>query len=64
MTTTTTTASQRVTGALSGAVTSARRRVGLVVRSRVAGEDAAERRQQIWHSDGERWNSPMTRSAA
>ncbi|HIW68067.1 MAG TPA: DUF2236 domain-containing protein [Candidatus Dietzia merdigallinarum] len=58
MTTTTTTASQRVTGALSGAVTSARRRVGLVVRSRVAGEDAAERRQQIWHSDGERWNSP------
>lgn len=50
MTTMTTTASRALTGA--------RRRVGLVVRSRIAGDDAATRRQQIWHSEGERWNQP------
>ena len=42
----------------SRALTGARRRAGLVVRSRIAGDDAAERRQRIWHSEGERWNSP------
>lgn len=47
-----------VTTTASRALTGARRRVGLVVRSRVAGDDAAARRQQIWHSEGERWNSP------
>ena len=50
MTTITTTASRALTGA--------RRRAGLVVRSRIAGDDAATRRQQIWHSAGERWNQP------
>lgn len=50
MTTMTTTASRTLTGV--------RRRVGLVVRSRIAGEDAAARRQQIWEAEGERWNSP------
>ncbi|WP_314034403.1 oxygenase MpaB family protein [Dietzia sp. CH92] len=50
MTTVTTTASRALTGA--------RRRVGLVVRSRIAGDDADARRQQIWLSEGERWNSP------
>ena len=49
-TTMTTTASRALTGA--------RRRAGLMVRSRIAGDDAAERRQQIWHSPGERWNAP------
>lgn len=47
-----------VTTTASRALTGARRKVGLVVRSRVAGEDADARRQQIWHSEGERWNSP------
>ncbi|MBB1012202.1 uncharacterized protein (DUF2236 family) [Dietzia kunjamensis] len=47
-----------VTTTASRALTGARRRVGLVVRSRVAGDDADARRQQIWHSEGERWNSP------
>lgn len=42
----------------SDALTSARRRVGLVVRSRVAGDDAATKRLRIWHSPGERWNAP------
>ena len=50
MTTMTTTASRALTGA--------RRRVGLVVRSRIAGDNAEERRWQIWESEGERWNSP------
>lgn len=50
MTTVTTTASRALTGA--------RRRVGLVVRSRIAGDDADARRHQIWLSEGERWNSP------
>ena len=50
MTTMTTTASRALAGA--------RRRAGLVVRSRIAGDDAATRRQQIWHSEGERWNQP------
>lgn len=45
------------TATASRALTGARRRAGLVVRSRVAGPDAAERRQQIWYSEGERWNS-------
>lgn len=49
-TTMTTTASRALTGA--------RRRMGLVVRSRIAGHDAAERRRQIWYSEGERWNRP------
>lgn len=47
-----------VTTTASRALTGARRRVGLVVHSRVAGDDADARRQQIWHSEGERWNSP------
>lgn len=47
-----------MTTTASRALTVARRRVGLVVRSRVAGEDAAARRQQIWFSEGERWNAP------
>jgi uncharacterized protein (DUF2236 family) len=47
-----------VTTTASRALTGARRRAGLVVRSRVAGDDAAARRQQIWHSEGERWNAP------
>lgn len=47
---TTTTASRLLTGA--------RRRAGLMVRSRIAGGDAAEQRQRIWHSEGDRWNSP------
>ena len=42
----------------SRALTGARRRVGLVVRSRIAGDDADARRHQIWLSEGERWNSP------
>lgn len=42
----------------SRALNGARRQVGLVVRSRVAGPDAAEYRQLIWHSEGARWNSP------
>lgn len=50
MTTVTTTASRALTGA--------RRRVGLVVRSRIAGDDAETRRQQIWEAEGERWNAP------
>lgn len=50
MTTVTTTAFRALTGA--------RRRVGLVVRSRIAGDDADARRHQIWLSEGERWNSP------
>lgn len=50
MTTMTTTASRALAGA--------RRRAGLVVRSRIAGDDAATRREQIWHSEGERWNQP------
>ncbi|HMT51526.1 oxygenase MpaB family protein [Dietzia sp. UBA5065] len=49
-TTMTTTASRALTGA--------RRRAGLAVRARIAGDDAAARRQQIWHSEGERWNAP------
>ena len=40
------------------ALTEARRRAGLVVRSRIAGDDAAAKRQRIWHSEGERWHSP------
>ncbi|MEH6382602.1 MAG: DUF2236 domain-containing protein, partial [Dietzia cercidiphylli] len=47
-----------MTTTASRALTGARRRAGLVVRSRIAGDDAAERRQRIWHSEGERWNSP------
>lgn len=47
-----------VTTTASRALTGARRRMGLVVRSRIAGDDAAARRQRIWHSEGERWNSP------
>lgn len=54
MTTVTMTASR----ALSGALTGARRQVGLVVRSRIAGDDAAAGRQRIWHSEGARWNDP------
>lgn len=42
----------------SRALTGARRKVGLVVRSRVAGDDAAARRQQIWYSEGARWYTP------
>lgn len=47
-----------MTETTSRALTGIRRRAGLVVRSRIAGEDAAARREQIWHSEGERWNSP------
>lgn len=47
-----------MTTTASRALTGARRRAGLVVRSRIAGDDAAERRQRIWHSEGERWDSP------
>lgn len=47
-----------MTTTASRALTGARRRAGLMVRSRIAGDDAAERRQRIWHSEGERWNSP------
>ena len=47
-----------VTSTASRALTDARRRVGLVVRSRVAGNDADVRHDQIWHSDGPRWNVP------
>jgi uncharacterized protein (DUF2236 family) len=34
------------------------RRLGLALRSRVAGEDAPERAQQIWGAEGERWFTP------
>lgn len=47
-----------MTTTASRALTGARRRAGLMVRSRIAGDDAAERRQRIWHSEGERWDSP------
>lgn len=47
-----------VTTTANKALTGVRRRAGLVVRSRIAGEDAATRREQIWHSEGDRWNSP------
>ena len=47
-----------MTTTASRALTGARRRAGLAVRSRVAGDDAAQRQQQIWHSPGERWNAP------
>jgi len=33
----------------------AQRRLGLALRSRVAGEDAPERAQRIWGAEGERW---------
>lgn len=42
----------------SRALTGVRRRAGLVVRSRIAGEDADAKRQRIWHSEGERWYGP------
>lgn len=45
---------KRTSRALSGV----RRRAGLAVRARVAGDDAADRGQRIWHSEGERWYSP------
>ena len=35
--------------------TSAQRQLGLALRSRVAGDDAVERAQQIWGAEGERW---------
>lgn len=47
-----------MTTTASRALTGARRRAGLVVRSRIAGEDAAEKRERIWHSEGERWYAP------
>lgn len=50
--------SQVMTTTASRALTGARRRVGLMVRSRIAGDDAATRRQRIWHSEGERWYTP------
>lgn len=50
--------SATMTRTASRALTGARRRAGLMVRSRIVGDDAAERRQQIWHSPGERWNAP------
>ncbi len=31
------------------------RRLGLALRSRVAGDDAPERAERIWGSEGERW---------
>ena len=46
-----------MTTVTSRALTGARRRVGLVIRSRVAGSDADARHQKIWNSAGERWNS-------
>ncbi|MDV8000634.1 oxygenase MpaB family protein [Rhodococcus sp. IEGM 1408] len=49
---------QVLTTTASRALTGARRRAGLLVRSRIAGDDAAERHQQIWHSPGQRWNAP------
>lgn len=39
-------------------IEAARRTLGEVVRSRVAGDDAVAKRQQIWFSEGERWNHP------
>lgn len=36
----------------------AQRRLGLALRSRVAGEDARERAQVIWGREGERWFTP------
>jgi uncharacterized protein (DUF2236 family) len=36
----------------------AQRRLGLMLRSRVAGEDAPERAQRIWGAEGERWFTP------
>ena len=34
------------------------RRLGLALRSRVAGDDAPERAQRIWGAEGERWFTP------
>lgn len=50
--------SQVMTTTATRALTGARRRAGLMVRSRIAGDDAATRRQQIWLSEGERWHTP------
>jgi uncharacterized protein (DUF2236 family) len=36
----------------------AQRRLGLALRSRVAGEDAPERAKEIWGAEGERWFTP------
>lgn len=40
------------------ALSAARRRAGMVVRSRVAGDDATTKHQRIWRSVGDRWNAP------
>lgn len=39
----------------SSATRAAQRRLGLALRSRVAGDDAPERARRIWGSEGERW---------
>lgn len=45
---------------LSTAVSSAvQRRLGLALRSRVAGDDAPERAARIWGAEGERWFTPV-----
>ena len=36
----------------------AQRRLGLALRSRVAGDDAPEKARQIWGAEGERWYTP------
>ena len=43
---------------LSGLARSSQRRLGAALRSRVAGDDAAERAKVIWGRVGERWFSP------
>ncbi len=45
-------------GAAQGALGGVQRRLGEALRSRVAGEDAAERSHDIWGKPGERWFTP------
>ncbi|HET7349785.1 MAG TPA: oxygenase MpaB family protein [Marmoricola sp.] len=42
----------------SSAARAVQRRLGLALRSRVAGEDAPERAKRIWGAEGERWFTP------
>ncbi len=41
-----------------GPTRAVQRRLGLALRSRVAGDDAPERAQRIWGAEGERWFTP------
>ena len=42
----------------SGPARAVQRRLGLALRSRVAGDDAPERAQRIWGAEGQRWFTP------